>query len=63
MKTALSFLAMAVLAAVLWRILRRQEQSDPDFERRLEADDRRARANREAAARGSGGAEPPSTPG
>ena len=37
MKTALSFLAMAVLAAVLWRILRRQEQSDPDFERRLEA--------------------------
>ena len=52
MKTALSFLAMGFMAWVIWRLLARQEQADPDFERRLKADERRARANREAAARG-----------
>jgi hypothetical protein len=50
-KTVLSFLAMGILAWVLWRLLARQEQGDPDFQKRLQADERRARANREAAAR------------
>lgn len=51
MKTVLSFLAMGILAWVLWRLLARQEEADPDFQKRLQADERRARANREAAAR------------
>ena len=63
MKMALSFLAMGILAMVLWRILRHQESSDPSFERRLDADDRRARANRNAAARDSAGTQPPESTG
>jgi hypothetical protein len=51
MKAVLSFLAMGILAWVLWRLLARQEEADPEFQKRLQADDRRARANREAAAR------------
>ena len=62
MKTALSFLTMAILALVIWRILRRQEAADPSFERRLKADERRARANRDAAARASQGDTPPAPP-
>ena len=62
MKMALSFLSMGILAVVIWRILRHQEKSDPSFERHLDADDRRARANRNAAARDSAGSEPPSPP-
>jgi hypothetical protein len=50
-KTVLSFLAMGILAWMLWRLLARQEEADPDFQKRLQADERRARANREAAAR------------
>ena len=53
MKMVIGFLTMIVLAIALWRLLSRQEESDPGFQRRLEADDRRARANREAAARSS----------
>ena len=59
MKAVLSFLAMGILAWVLWRLLARQEESDPSFQKRLQADERRARANREAAARQS----PPQEPG
>ncbi|MBM4006433.1 MAG: hypothetical protein FJ292_02545 [Planctomycetes bacterium] len=51
MKAVLSFLAMGILAWVLWRLLARQEEADPDFQKRLRADERRARANREASAR------------
>ncbi|MFZ4722865.1 MAG: hypothetical protein ACOYMI_06915 [Phycisphaerales bacterium] len=51
MKAVLSFLAMGILAWVLWRLLARQEEADPSFQKRLQADERRARANREAAAR------------
>jgi hypothetical protein len=58
MKAILSFLAMGILAWVLWRLLARQEQADPSFQKRLQADERRARANREAAARQ--GSPPPS---
>jgi len=62
MKTLLSFLAMGILAWALWRLLARQEAQDPAFDRRLRADDRRARANREAAARQTGGPAPPPDP-
>ena len=62
MKMALSFLSMAILAVVIWRILRHQETSDASFERRLKADDRRARANREAAARDNRSGPPPAPP-
>ena len=51
MKAALTFLAFGVLAWALWRLLNRQEAGDADFQRRLQADDRRARANRASAAR------------
>ena len=53
MKMVIGFLTMIVLAIALWRLLSRQEESDPGFQRRLDADDRRARAKREAAARSS----------
>jgi hypothetical protein len=42
-----------VAAWALWKLLRRQEDADPDFERTLQADERRARGNRQAAARAS----------
>lgn len=60
MHLLLGFLTMGVIAVVIWRLLSRQERADPDFERRLQADERRARANREAAARGQ--REPPPSP-
>ena len=53
MKAAFTFLAFGVIAWALWRLLHRQESADPEFQRRLQADDRRARANRQAAARGA----------
>jgi hypothetical protein len=52
-KAAFTFLAFGVIAWALWRLLHRQESADPEFQRRLQADDRRARANRQAAARGA----------
>lgn len=62
MQTLAGFLAMGIVAFVIWRVLSRQESSDPGFERRLKADERRARANREAAARDSHGGSPPAPP-
>jgi hypothetical protein len=59
MKTALSFVAMAIVGWAIWKLLARQEQGDHDFQRRLDADDRRARANREASARERTSGEPP----
>jgi hypothetical protein len=66
-KAVLTFLAFGVIAWALWRLLTRQEAGDPEFQRRLQADDRRARANRQAAARGGVApaddpARPPSAP-
>jgi len=49
----LTFLGFGVATWALWRLLNRQESADPEFQRRLQADDRRARANRQAAARGA----------
>ena len=53
MQSFLTFLGFGVAAWALWKLLRRQEEADPDFERSLQADERRARGNREAAARAS----------
>ncbi len=50
---------MGAIALVLWKILARQEAGDPDFERRLKADERRAMANRQADARRTAGTPPP----
>ena len=61
MHVLLGFFTIGVVAVVIWRVLSRQEASDPDFERRLQADERRARSNREAAARGDQ-TPPPSPP-
>ncbi len=64
MHLVLTFLGFGLAAWALWRLLKRQESADPDFERRLQADERRARANRMNAARGSSdrGDEVPPTP-
>jgi len=61
-KTLLTFVAFGVAAWTLWRLLNRQEAGDPDFERRMKADERRARASRQARARASLGAPPPGPP-
>lgn len=53
MQSFITFLGFGVAAWALWKLLRRQEEADPDFERSLLADERRARSNREAAARAS----------
>jgi len=53
MQSFITFLGFGVAAWALWKLLRRQEEADPDFERSLQADERRARGNREAAARAS----------
>ena len=53
---------MGVIAFLLWKLLARQEAADPEFERRLQADERRARANRMADARRSGPAGSESGP-
>lgn len=53
MQSFITFLGFGVAAWALWKLLRRQEEADPDFERSLQADDRRARSNRQAAARAS----------
>ena len=53
MHILLTFMGFAVAAWALWKLLRRQEEADPDFERTLQADERRARSNRESAARAS----------
>jgi hypothetical protein len=58
-KTLLTFVAFGVLAWALWRLLNRQEAGDPGFERRMKADERRARASRQARARASLGVPPP----
>ena len=46
---AISMIAIGVLA---WRALKRQEAGDVQLKRRLDADDRRAKAARERTARG-----------
>jgi len=46
---AISMIAVGVLA---WRALKRQEAGDTRLKRRLEADDRRAKAARDRIARG-----------
>lgn len=53
MQSFITFLGFGVAAWALWKLLRRQEEADPDFERTLQADERRARGNRQAAARAS----------
>jgi hypothetical protein len=60
MGSAITFVAMAIVAWLLWRLLAHQESRDTGFQRRLEADDRRARANRQAAARPPEPSDPPS---
>ena len=58
MHVLLGFLTMGVIAFLLWKLLARQEAGDPEFERRLQADERRARANRQADARRAAGMQP-----
>lgn len=53
MGALLTFIGFGVAAWALWNLLRRQEEADPNFERTLQADERRARGNRQAAARAS----------
>lgn len=53
MGALLTFIGFGVAAWALWNLLRRQEDADPEFTRTLQADERRARGNREAAARAS----------
>jgi|GEM_PF-3438170 len=47
MYIALTFIGMAVAAWAVWQLLRRQEKNDPEFQRHLSADERRARINRQ----------------
>lgn len=42
--------SMLVIGWFVWGKLKRQEDADPEFRERLEADDERAREGREAAA-------------
>jgi uncharacterized membrane protein len=46
---AISMIAVGIMA---WRAIKRQEAGDADLKRRLDADDRRAKAARERTARG-----------
>ncbi|MCE9619142.1 MAG: hypothetical protein K8R92_04465 [Planctomycetes bacterium] len=48
---AFTFLSMGAVAVLMWKLVQKQEQQDPDFEQKLAADDRRARANRQAASK------------
>lgn len=59
MHVLLGFLTMGAIAVVIWKVLARQEAADPDFERRLKADERRALSNRQADARRAFGTAPP----
>lgn len=46
---AVSMIAVGVL---VWRFLQKQEKGDTTLQRRFDADDRRAKAGRDRAARG-----------
>ena len=46
---AFTFLSMGAFAFLMWTSVQKQEKNDPKFEEKLAADDRRAKANRQAA--------------
>ena len=48
-----TIIAMLILGWFVWTALQRQEKSDETFQRKLDADDERARQGREAYRRGS----------
>ncbi len=45
---AFTFLSMGAFAFLMWTLVQKQEKNDPKFEEKLAADDRRAKANRQA---------------
>ena len=53
---AFTFLSMGAFAFLMWTIVQKQEKNDPKFEEKLAADDRRAKANRQAAGMEAGAA-------
>jgi len=46
---AFTFVSMGAFAYLMWTLVQKQEKNDPKFEEKLAADDRRAKANRQAA--------------
>jgi hypothetical protein len=46
----ITFLSMAAVGVLIWRLVQNQEVNDPRFESKLKADERRAKANRSRAA-------------
>lgn len=44
--------SMISVGVLVWRFLQKQEKGDAKLQRRLDADDRRAKAGRDRAARG-----------
>ena len=46
---AFTFVSMGAFAYLMWILVQNQEKNDPKFEEKLAADDRRAKANRQAA--------------
>ncbi|MSR33265.1 MAG: hypothetical protein EXS12_00435 [Phycisphaerales bacterium] len=51
-----TFLSMGAFAFLMWTLVQKQEKNDFKFEEKLAADDRRAKANRQAAGMESGAA-------
>ena len=56
---AFTFLSMGAFAFLMWTLVQNQEKNDPKFEEKLAADDRRAKANRQAAGMEAGAATRP----
>ena len=53
---AFTFLSMGAFAFLMWTLVQQQDKNDPKFEEKLAADDRRAKANRQAAGMEAGAA-------
>ena len=53
---AFTFFSMGAFAFLMWTLVQKQEKNDPKFEEKLAADDRRAKANRQAAGMEAGAA-------